>query len=130
MSTSRVMMSRNVTWLKYMFFKDTTSGIINLDTLDNQDSELGPTLTLGLGTKDDYDITSTGPTDNQHDMPGSSVMWRDPAVTRPGAVYMTQTGCTIKPPDKLMYAQAVELKYLGEMAELDHVELAKMYLSL
>jgi hypothetical protein len=36
----------------------------------------------------------------------------------------------IRPPDRLTYAHAVELGYLGEMAELDHVELANMYLSL
>jgi len=29
-----------------------------------------------------------------------------------------------------MYASAVELRYLGEMAELDRVELANMYMSL
>ncbi len=29
-----------------------------------------------------------------------------------------------------MYAPAVELRYLGEMAELDHIELAGMYMSL
>jgi hypothetical protein len=36
----------------------------------------------------------------------------------------------IRPPDRLTYAPAVELRYLGEMAELDHVEPANMYLSL
>jgi hypothetical protein len=30
----------------------------------------------------------------------------------------------------LTYAPAVELRYLGDMAELDHVEIAAMYLSL
>ena len=36
----------------------------------------------------------------------------------------------IRPPDRLTYAPTIELRYLGEMAELDHVELANMYLSL
>ena len=43
---------------------------------------------------------------------------------------MTRSGHAIKPPEHLTYAPAVELCYLGEMAELDHTELVAMYVSL
>ena len=56
--------------------------------------------------------------------------WRNPVVTGPGTASTTRTGCVIRPPDRLMYALAVELRHLGEMAELDHVKLANMYQSL
>ena len=40
------------------------------------------------------------------------------------------SGCIIKTPDRLTYAPAVELCYLGEMAELDKVELTNTYIAL
>ena len=33
--TSRVVVSRDVIWLKRMFFKEDTSGVIDLEALDN-----------------------------------------------------------------------------------------------
>ena len=42
----------------------------------------------------------------------------------------TRAGRIIKPPDRLTYAPAVELRYLGEMAKLDHGELANTYMAL
>ena len=57
-------------------------------------------------------------------------MWIDPVVTMLTASGITQSGRIMKPPERLTYAPAVELRYLGEMAELDHVELAATYLSL
>jgi hypothetical protein len=39
-------------------------------------------------------------------------------------------GQIIKTPERLTYASAVELRYLGEMAELDQVELTAEYLSI
>ena len=35
MRTSRVVVSHDVTWLKCMFFKDDTAGVIDLDTLED-----------------------------------------------------------------------------------------------
>ena len=45
-------------------------------------------------------------------------------------MHMTREGHAIKPPDRLTYTPAVELRYLGKMAELDHIELANIYISL
>ena len=42
----------------------------------------------------------------------------------------TRSGRAIKPPERLMYAPAVELRYLGEMAELDHYKLANSHMAL
>lgn len=39
-------------------------------------------------------------------------------------------GQIIKHPERLTYAIAVELGYLGKMAELDHAKLAASYLAL
>ena len=51
-------------------------------------------------------------------------------MTRPSEACMTRSGRIIKTPERLTYAPAVELRYLGEMAELDNVELANTYMSL
>ena len=56
--------------------------------------------------------------------------WSSPLVNTPNEVCTTWSGRVIKTPDRLMHAPAVELHHLGEMAELDKVELANMYLSL
>ena len=56
-------------------------------------------------------------------------MWSSPLVIEP-SITRTRTGRAIKPPDRLTYAPAVELRYLGEMAELDHGEIAIMYMAL
>ena len=53
MHTSRVVVSRDVIWLKRMFFKDKAPGVIDLDTLENLENELLPELGLGLGAKDE-----------------------------------------------------------------------------
>lgn len=54
---------------------------------------------------------------------GSKITWNGPIVTGPTAGTMTLFGCITRPPEHLMYAPAVELCYLGEMGELDQLEL-------
>ena len=56
--------------------------------------------------------------------------WSTPLVNMPSDVRATRSGRIIRTPDRLTYALAVELRYLGEMAELDKVALANMYMSL
>ena len=56
--------------------------------------------------------------------------WHSSVATQQELNRVTCSGCIIKTTDRLMYAPAVELWYLGEMAELDHIELARMYMSL
>ena len=51
-------------------------------------------------------------------------------MAAPTASGITQSGRIIKTPERLNYAPMVELRYLGDIAELDHVELAAMYLLL
>ena len=46
--TSRVIVSRDVIWLKRMFFKDDASGVIDLDTLENLDCKSGSGLGVGV----------------------------------------------------------------------------------
>ena len=67
--------SRDIIWLKQMFFKDDASGVTDLDTLENLDCKLGSDLGVGIGAKDECDIIRMGPTNNQPDKPGGSVMW-------------------------------------------------------
>ena len=71
-----------------------------------------------------------GLTNNQPYQLGGGVTWDSPLVNTPSEVCTTQAGRIIKTPDRLTYAPAVELRYLGEMVEIDKVELANMYLSL
>lgn len=125
--------SRDVIWLKLMFFNDDAAGVIDLDTLEDLEAELGAELGaesgIGLSTKNEDDITAMGPNNNQPDKLGGTVRWGRPLVTGPSTM-LTRAGRAIKPPDRLTYAPAVELRYLGEMAELDHCEIANTYMAL
>ena len=118
-------MSRDVIRLKLIFFKDDATGVINIDTHEDMETELGTESGTGLGTKNKDDVTATGPSDNQPDKRGGRVTWGTPLVTGPSTM-RTRAGRAIKPPDRLTYAPAVELRYLGEMAELDHGKIANM----
>jgi hypothetical protein len=129
MWTSQVIVSPDVIWLKRMFFKDDTTGVIDLDTLEDLETELGPESDIGLGTKNEDDVTAKGPSNNQPDKLGGTVTWDSPLVTGP-SITRTRAGHAIKPPDRLMYTPAVELRYLGEMAELDHGKIANTYMAL
>jgi hypothetical protein len=138
MLTSQVIVSHDVIWLKRMFFKDGATDIIDLDTLEDLETELGPESDIGLGTKNEDDITANGPSNNQPNKSGGTVKWGtvkwgtvkwgSPLVTGPCTMH-TRAGRAIKPPDRLTYVPAVELRYLGEMAELDHGEIAKTYMA-
>jgi hypothetical protein len=128
--TTRAIVSCDVVWLKRMFFKDDASGVIDLDTFGAIENDVGSETGAGLGSGDGSDIMREGPTDNQPYQPGGRVTWASPLVNTPSEVCMTHSGQSIRTPDRLRYAPAVELCYLGEMAELDNVELANMYMSL
>ena len=62
--------------------------------------------------------------------PGGNVMWKDLIVTGPTSGVVMQSGHAIKPSECLTYSPAVKLRYLGEMAELNHAELVAMYMLL
>ena len=129
MRTSRVVVSRDVVWLKCMFFKDDTTGVIDLDTLEDLETESETESDIVLDTKNEVDVTATGPSGDQHNKSGGMVTWSIPLVTEP-SITRTRTGRAIKPPDRLTYAPALELRYLGEMAELDHGKIANTYMAL
>ena len=128
--TTRVVVSRDVIWLKRMFFKNDATGVIDLDTIEVIEDDSGLESGAGLGPIDGNDVVSKGPANNQPFQSGGGVRWSTPLVNMPGDVRTTRSGRIIKTPDRLTYAPAVELRYLGEMAELDKVELANMYMSL
>ena len=56
--------------------------------------------------------------------------WKSPIVTGPSDACMSRSGHIIRTPGRLAHAPAVELRYLGEMAELDKFELANTYMAL
>ena len=111
--TARVIMKRDVIWLKKMFFKRDSPDVIELDTLADLENDETPTEA-----------------DNQPEKPGGRVTWHSSVATPQESNRVTRSGCIIKTPDRLMYAPAVELRYLGEMVELDHKELAGLYMFL
>ena len=129
MRTSRVVVSCDIVWLKRMFFKDDATGVIDLDTLEDLETESGTESDEGLDTKNVVQVTATGPSNNQPNKSGGMVTWGSPLVTGP-SITRTRIGRAIKPPDRLTYAPAVELRYLGEMAELDHGKIASTYMAL
>ena len=102
--TSRVVVSRDVIWLKLMFFKDDATGVVDLDSIEDLETELGPELGIGLGMKNEDDVTATGPSDNQPDKPGGRVTWGTPLVTGHSTT-RTRAGHAIKHPDRLMSCQ-------------------------
>ena len=122
-------MSRDIVWLKRMFFKDDATGVIDLDTLEDLETESETESDVGVDTKNVVDVTATGAGNNQPNKSGGMVTWGSPLVTGP-SITRTRIGCAIKPPDRLTYAPAVELRYLGEMAELDHGEITSTYMAL
>ena len=128
--TTSVVVSCDVIWLKRMFFKNDATGVIDLDTLGAIEEDSGLESGAGLGSADVSDVMNKGLTNNQPFQSGGGVMWASPVVNTPSEVRATWSGRIIRTPDRLTYAQAVELRYLGEMAELDKVELANMYMSL
>ena len=122
-------MSRDIVWLKRMFFKDDATGVIDLDTLEDLETESETESDEGVDTKNVVDVTATGAGNNQPNKSGGMVTWGSPLVTGP-SITRTRIGRAIKPPDRLTYAPAVELRYLGEMAELDHGKIASTYMAL
>ena len=59
MRTSRVVVSPAVSWLKCMFFKGDTTGVIDLDTHEDLDSDVGAESVTGLGIKNEDDVTTS-----------------------------------------------------------------------
>ena len=112
-----------------MFFKDDAVGVIDLETPEDLDSIIGLDSVTGIGAKNEDDVMTSDSTNNQPNEPGGKVQWDTPLIKGPGTGH-TRSGRVIKAPDRLTYTPAVELRYLGEMAELDHVELANTYMAL
>jgi len=61
--------------------------------------------------------------------PRGRFMWSSPLVTEPTVGRVPRFWHIIKSPERLTYAPAVELRYLGEMAVLDIAEIVAIYLS-
>ena len=64
-STTRVVVCRDVAWLKRMFFKNDTAGVIDLDTFEAIENDLVMETGAGLGSGDGSNVINTGPTNNQ-----------------------------------------------------------------
>ena len=104
MQTSQVFVSRDVSWLKHIFFKDDATGVIDLDTPEDLDSKLGAGLDTRLGIKIEDDVTAMGPSNNHPNKSGGTVMWGSLLVTGPSAG-RTRAGRAIKTPDRLTLHQ-------------------------
>ncbi len=105
--TTRVVVSRDVIWLKRMFFKNDATGVTDLDTFGVIEDESG----AGFGSIDSSDVISKGPPTNQPSQLGCGVTWSTPLVNMPSDMRTTRSGRIIKTPDRLTYALAVELRY-------------------
>jgi hypothetical protein len=105
--TAWVIVTHDVVWLKKMFFKSDSPDLIELDTLVDLENNETPTEA-----------------NNQPEKLGGSVTWHSSVAPLQELKCVTCSGHIIKTPDRLTYVPAVELRYLGEMVELDHMELA------
>jgi hypothetical protein len=128
--TTRVIVSCDVIWLNRMLIKNDATGVIDLDTFGVIEDDSGLESGTGLGSADVNDVINKGLTNNQPFQSGGGVMWASPVVNMPSEVPATRSGRIIRTPDRLTYAPAVEQRYLEEMAEVDKVDLANMYMSL
>jgi len=90
--TTRVRVSRDVIWLKRLFFKNNMTGVIDLDAFGATEDDFVLETSSGLGYGDGSDIISKGPTNNQPYQSGGGVMWASPLVNTPSEVHMTRTG--------------------------------------
>ena len=71
------------------------------------------------GIGDDDDVSTESVASKISGKPVKSngqILWSDPIVTELTRSGVTHLGQIIKPPERLTYAPAVELQYLGEMA--------------
>jgi hypothetical protein len=71
--TTRVIVSRDVIWLKRMFFENDASGVIDLNTFGAIEHDLGSETCSGLRSRDGSSVMSKGPTDIQPYQPGGGV---------------------------------------------------------
>ena len=98
-STMRVVVMRDVIWLKKMHFQpDDVANVLELDT------------EIGL---EDESESNTAIKPFESVKLGGNITWSDPVMTEPTRNTVTRLGWAIKPPDRLMYTPAVELRYLG-----------------
>jgi hypothetical protein len=84
--TTRVVVSRDVIWLKRMFYKNDATGVIDLDTLGDIEDDSGLGSGAGLGSVDSSDVINKGPTNNQPFQLGGRVTWSTPLVNMPSDV--------------------------------------------
>ena len=104
-STMRVAVMGDFIWLKKLHFQpDDIAGVLELYTIE------------GI---DDSSKSTTQANDFKNVKLGGNITWSNPVVMEPTHNLVTRLGQGIKPPDRLMYTPVVELKYLGEMADLE-----------
>ena len=114
--TMRIVVTLDVIRLKKLYFQpDDLTGVLELDTAEG----------LYDASKSNTQVNAFKPVKL-----GGELMWSDPVVTEPTRNTVTRLGWAIKPPDRLKYTPAVELRYLGEMADLDQSELMAVYMSI
>ncbi len=112
-STMRIVMMHDVIWLKKLYFQpDDMTGVLELDTAEGLDDS----------SKSSTQVNAFEPVRS-----GGKIMW---SLTEPTRNMVTRPGRVFKPPDRLTHTSAVELRYLGEMAELDQVDLMVVYMSI
>ena len=107
---------RDVIWLKKLYFQpNDVAGVL----------ELG--MEEGLDNKSESD---TAVKTFECVKSGGGITWSDPVMMEPARNTVTRLGRVIRLPDRLTYTPAVELRYLGEMADLDQSELMAVYMSI
>ena len=115
-STMRIVVTHDVIWLEKLYFQpDDMAGVLELDTEE------------GLDNKSESD---TAMTPFKSVKMGGNITWSDPVMTELTSDTVTRLDWKIKPPDRLTYTPAIELRYLGEMAGLDHKEIRVVRMSI
>ena len=122
--TNRVCTSRDVIWMKQMYYKKTSSANSELEYLDKEEDDAAEE------SMNDSDSNS-----------GSSVESKAGETVSDTLVTTTRSGRTIVPPDRLIETMtpfadadlsgtAAELHYFGALAELDNEKIAAFKLIL
>jgi hypothetical protein len=118
--TNRVVVTRDVIWLKRMFFERNIAPLLDEEASDDEDAMDDD------ASEDEEEAVPTADAEDATDDVSESVA--EETVNRVTTV--TRSGRTIQPPARLIQEMsATQTRYLAQMFELDNIEVANMELT-
>ena len=118
--TNRVVVTRDVIWLKRMFYERDTAPLLDEEASDDEDA-----MDDGASEDEEEAVITADAMDAIDDVSESVAEETVDRVTT-----VTRSGRSIKPPARLIQEMsATQTRYLSQMLELDNVEVANLTLT-